>query len=67
MVGRAKGMSQFYKNNKGKTLLNKISVSDIAYSILVYESLYDVWVEDIKKVDVCHQRGGESIQICCPK
>jgi len=53
MVGGAKGMSQFYKNNKGKTLLDKVSVSDIAYSILVYESSYDVWVEDIKKAEMC--------------
>ncbi len=48
MVGSAKEMSRFYKNNKGKTLLDKVSVSDIAYSVLIYESSYDVWMEDIK-------------------
>jgi hypothetical protein len=53
MVGGAKAMSQFYKNNKGKTLLDKVSVSDIAYSILVYESSYDVWMEGIKKSEIC--------------
>jgi hypothetical protein len=53
MVGGAKATSQFYKNNKGKTLLDKVSVSDIAYSFLVYESLYDVWMEDIKKSEIC--------------
>ncbi len=46
-------MSQYYKNNKGKTLLDKVSVSEIAYSILVYESSYNVWMEDIKKSETC--------------
>ena len=53
MVGGTKEMSRFYKNNKGKTLLDKISISDIAYSILVYESSYDVWMEDIKMSETC--------------
>jgi hypothetical protein len=53
MVGGAKEMSRFYKNNKGKTLLDKVSVSDIAYSVLIYESSYDVWMEDIKKSETC--------------
>ena len=52
MVGGAKAMSQFYKNNKGKMLYDKVSVLDIAYSILVNESLY-MWMEDIKKSDIC--------------
>ncbi len=53
MGGGTKEMSQFYKNNKGKTLLDKVSISDIAYSILVYESSYDVWMEDITMSQTC--------------
>jgi hypothetical protein len=34
-------------------LLDKVSVLDIAYSILVYESASDVWMEDIKKLEMC--------------
>ena len=37
MVGGARAMTKYYKNNRGKSLLDRLTVSDIAYSILVYE------------------------------
>ena len=48
MVGGAKAMGKYYKANKGKTLLDKLTVSDIAY-IMVYENSYDVWMEETVK------------------
>ena len=53
MVGGAKAMGKYYKANKGKTLLDKLTVSDIAYSIMVYENSYDVWMEEIVKAVTC--------------
>jgi hypothetical protein len=51
MVGGAKAMGKYYyKANKSKTLLDKLTVSDIAYSMLVYENAYDVWMEDSQAV-----------------
>jgi hypothetical protein len=35
--------------NTGKTLLDKMTASDIAYAILVYENGIDVWMERMKK------------------
>ena len=42
-------MAKCYKTNNGKKLLDRLTPSDIAYSILVYESAYDTWAEDIIK------------------
>ncbi len=67
MVGGAKEMSRFYKNNKGKTLLNKVSVLDITYSIMVYESSFDVWMEDIKKAEMCATKEEERHSNMLPK
>jgi hypothetical protein len=53
MVGGAKAMGKYYKANKSKTLLDKLTVSDIAYSILVYKNVYDVWMEETVKVVMC--------------
>ena len=53
VVGGARAMGKYYKQNRGKTLLDKLTVSDIAYSILVYENAYDVWSEEIIKTKTC--------------
>ena len=44
---------QVLKINYGKTLLDRLSPSDIAYSILIYESAYDIWAEEIIKSKSC--------------
>ncbi len=49
VVGGARAMGKYYKQNCGKSLLDKLTVSDIAYSLLVYESSHDVWKEEILK------------------
>ncbi len=33
--------------NKDKTLMDKVTASDIAYSIIVYENTKEVWEEEI--------------------
>ena len=53
VAGGARALGKYYKNNRGKTLLDKLTVSDIAYSILVYENSYDVWSEEIDKAKNC--------------
>ena len=53
VVGGVRAMGKYYKNNRGKTLLDKLTVSDIAYSLLVYESSYDVWSEEMDKAKTC--------------
>ena len=42
MVGGARSMTKYYKNHNGKTLLDRLKPSDIAYSVLVYESAQDM-------------------------
>ena len=49
MVGGLKGMARWYKNNKGMTLLDKLTVSDITFSMLMYENAYDVWMKEVLK------------------
>ena len=34
-------------------MLNRLSPSDIAYSVLIYESAYDTWAEEIIKGKQC--------------
>lgn len=47
-------MGKYYKENKSKSLLDKLTVKDITYSIFVYESVHDVWKEEtIKEVQTC--------------
>ncbi len=41
------------KINKGKTLLDRVTESDIAYGLLVYENSYNVWMEEIIKLETC--------------
>lgn len=50
IVGGSKAMAEYTKLNKGKTLIDRVTVSDIAYSMLVYENAYDVWMEDSQAV-----------------
>jgi hypothetical protein len=56
IIGGSKAMAEFKKLNKGKTLLDRVTVSDIAYSMLVYESSYDVWMEEMVKEEMCATR-----------
>jgi hypothetical protein len=53
MVGGTRAMAKYYKINSGKTLLDRLSPSDIAYSVLIYESAYDTWAEEIIKSEQC--------------
>ncbi len=39
---------QWSKLNRSKTLLDKVTASDIAYPILVYENTKEVWEEEVK-------------------
>ena len=56
IVGGSIAMAEYMKLNKGKTLIDRVTVSDIAYSMLVYESSYDVWMEEIFKEETCTTR-----------
>ncbi len=42
MVGGARSMTKYYKNYNGNTLLDRLTPSNIAYSVLVYESAHDM-------------------------
>jgi hypothetical protein len=39
---------QWIKLNRSKTFLDKVTASDIAYTILVYENTKEVWAEDLQ-------------------
>ena len=39
---------QWSKSNRTKTFLDKVTASDIAYTILVYENSSEVWKEELK-------------------
>ncbi len=39
---------QWSKLNRIKTFLDKVTASDIAYTILVYENTREVWEEDLQ-------------------
>ena len=56
IVGGSKAIAEYKKLNKGKTLLDQVTVSDIAYSMLVYESSYNDWMEEIFKEETCTTR-----------
>jgi hypothetical protein len=49
MVGGTHAMAKYYKINCRKTFLDRLSLSDIAYIVLIYESAYDTWAEEIIK------------------
>lgn len=40
-----RGMARFHKDHPDKTVLDKLTMSDIAYAILIYENTVDVWDE----------------------
>ncbi len=39
---------QWSKSNRSKTFLDKVTASNIAYTILVYENTKEVWEEDLQ-------------------
>jgi hypothetical protein len=39
-------IAKFYKENPGKMILDKLTISDIAYTVLVYENSFSVWDEN---------------------
>ncbi len=39
---------QWSKSNRSKTFLDKVTASNIPYTILVYENTKEVWEEDMK-------------------
>ena len=46
-------MTKYYKNHIGNTLLDRLTPSDSAYSVLVHENSYDMWKEEILKCEKC--------------
>ena len=42
-----KNMRKWIKNNPDKTVITKVTATSIAYDVLVYESRYKVWEENI--------------------
>ena len=44
IVGKS-DINRYLSKNHDKLLLDKITTSDIAYAILVYENSLDVWLE----------------------
>ena len=50
-VSRAVGshyFSQWSKSNRSKTFMDKVTASDISYTILVYENSKEVWEEELQ-------------------
>ena len=44
-------LSQWSKSHRSKTILEKVTASDIAYTILVYENSREVWEEELEIKD----------------
>ena len=44
----SRGLAKFYRMYPSCVILDKLTDSDIAYAILVYENGFDVWTEDAK-------------------
>ena len=53
MVGGTRAMAKYYTINCRKKLLDRLTPSDIAYSVLIYESVYDTWSKEIIKSETC--------------
>jgi hypothetical protein len=53
MVGGARSMTKYYRNYKGNTFLDRLTPSNIAYSVLLYESVHDMWKEEIHTCETC--------------
>jgi hypothetical protein len=49
---------QWSKSNRSKTFLDKVTASDIAHTILVYENAKEVWEEDLK-IKASYKNDGE--------
>jgi hypothetical protein len=47
-VGNHYFVLQWSKSDRRKTFLDKVTASDIAYTILVYENTNEVWEEDVQ-------------------
>ena len=58
-------ISKFYKENPRMTLLDKLTPSDIAYTVLVYENTFEVWDEtrEWKKMNVVEQRNTPKVAV----
>lgn len=44
-------MNAYFRANPGQTILDRLTASDVAYTILLYESTVDVWEEDATIMD----------------
>ena len=42
-------IKNFLRENPSKVLIDKLTSADVAYSILVYESYHEYWIETSKK------------------
>ena len=58
----ARELKSWSVKNPGKTLLDKMTASDIAYAILVYENGIDVWMERFKKKQMNTQQQSQAVQ-----
>ncbi len=65
---------QWSKSNRSNTFLDKVTASDIAYTILVYENTKEVWEEDLQikardKTDKerCNATYNKKTQVSCRK
>ena len=58
----ARELKSWSVKNPGKTLLDKMTASDIAYAILVYENGIDVWLERFKKKQMNTQQQSQAVQ-----
>ena len=52
-------MAKFYERNRSKTALDKVTPSDIAYSVLVYESTREFWMSKIEMMKTCKTKEEE--------
>ena len=58
----ARELKSWSVKNPGKTLLDKMTASDIAYAILVYENGIDVWMERFQKKQMNTEEQSQAIQ-----
>ena len=58
----ARELKSWSVKNPGKTLLDKMTASDIAYAILVYENGIDVWMERFQKKQMNTQEQSQVVQ-----
>ena len=52
LVGRRE-LDSYFKSNRDKTLLDRVTPSDIAYAVLLFENGADVWDEYLKIKQTC--------------